>query len=53
MKANMDAIQFESRREIEDVMTILQEWKKEHKKDNKLEIAEEFLKKLDYMHMCW
>lgn len=53
MKANMDTIQFESRREIEDVMVILQEWKKEHQVDSKAEIAEELLQKLDYMHMCW
>jgi len=31
----------------------LQEWKKEHQKDNKAEIAEDLLNKLDYMHMCW
>lgn len=44
---------FESRRNVEDLMLILQQWIKEHPKDNKAEYAEELFEKLDYIHMTW
>lgn len=47
---DMDTIRFESRREIETVAKALEEWQKEHGKD---EIIQDFLDKLDVMHMAW
>lgn len=44
---------FESRRELEDLMLILQEWQEEHPKDDKVLFAEELFNKLDYLHMVW
>ena len=48
MKAEGDKIQFESRREIEDIMAALI---KSENVDN--ESVKELIKKLDLMHMCW
>jgi len=53
MQKNNDNIQFESRREIETLMLILQEWQEEHPGDNKEEFAQELLDDLDTIHMCW
>ena len=44
---------FDSRREVEYLMLILQEWIKEHPQDNKAEYANELFDKLDYIHMVW
>ncbi|MGN0327252.1 MAG: hypothetical protein ACI4DW_13130 [Lachnospiraceae bacterium] len=44
---------FESRRNVEDLMLILQQWIEEHPKDNKAKYAEELFEKLDYIHMTW
>lgn len=44
---------FNNRRNIEDLMLIIQQWKKDHPKDSKAEYAAELLNKLDYMHMVW
>lgn len=43
----------ESRREIENLMLILQEWQKDHQNDSKTELSEKLLDKLDYLHMVW
>lgn len=48
----MDEI-FTSRREVEMLMLILQEWQNEYPRDNKAEYAEELFNKLDYIHMVW
>lgn len=48
-----DSIQFESRRELEDLMVALATYVKEHKKDSEAETAQEMYDKLDVMHMCW
>ena len=44
---------FQSRREIEKVMQIIQEWQDEHPGDEKNEFAEEFHGRLDVLHMSW
>lgn len=44
---------FESRRNVEDLMLILQQWMKEHPKDDKKEYAQELFDKLDVLHMTW
>ena len=44
---------FESRRNVEDLMLILQHWMKEHPKDDKKEYAQELFDKLDVLHMTW
>lgn len=44
---------FESRRNIEDLALVLQEWKKDHPTDQKVEYIDELLDKLEYMHMVW
>lgn len=53
MQKNNDNIQFESRREIETLMLILQEWQKDHPRDQKNDLAQELFDDLDIMHMCW
>lgn len=53
MQKNNDNIQFESRREIETLMLILQEWQEEHPGDAKEELAQELFDDLEAMHMGW
>lgn len=53
MQKNNDNIQFESRREIETLMLILQEWQEEHPGDSKEELAQELFDNLEVLHMCW
>lgn len=48
----MDDI-FESRRDIETLMLILQEWQESHTRDSKFSYSEELFNKLDYLHMVW
>ena len=51
---NNGSIVFESRySEIEPLMEIFEEWLKDHPTDDKAEIAEQFLKLLDFLHMSW
>lgn len=50
MKQNMDTIQFESRWEIGAIIKALEEWQKEHGKDD---TVQELIDKLDYMSMTW
>ena len=49
---NMDEL-FQSRRDIERLIIILQEWKNENSKDSKIEYTNELLDKLEYLHMIW
>lgn len=44
---------FNSRRDIETLALALQEWQKDHPRDAKSEYIEEFLDKLEYLHMVW
>lgn len=53
MKKNMDKIIFESRWEIEEVMSALEEWQKSHKSDSKKETVQKLINLLDVMHMEW
>lgn len=50
-----DTIQFESRREIENIMVVLNDYIKRHKKDDDttLRDAQSLFDKLDVMHMTW
>ena len=53
MKKNMDKIIFESRWEIEEVVSVLEEWQKSHKSDSKKETVRKLINLLDVMHMEW
>ncbi len=53
MNVNMDKIQFESRREIGEIIAALEEWQKDHKKDEKNATVQEMIDKLDAMSMSW
>lgn len=55
MERGNDTIQFESRREIENIMTVLGEYIKRHKKDDDttLRDAQSMIDKLEVMHMTW
>ena len=54
MKKDMDKIVFESRWEIGEVITALEEWQKTHgANDDKAETAEKLLRLLDVMYMEW
>lgn len=57
MQKNTDNIQFESRREIENIMEILLEWQQDHQGDKNKDYlkasAEELYDLLEVMHMCW
>ena len=44
---------FESRRDIEALMLILQDWQEEHPDDRKFDYSEELFNKLNYLHMVW
>lgn len=44
---------FKSRREVEMLMLIIQEWQEDHPTDDKQDFAEELFDKLDYIHMVW
>lgn len=44
---------FKSRREVELLMLIIQEWQEENPQDVKSDFAEEIFNKLDYIHMVW
>lgn len=48
MQRDMDSIQFESRREIGDIIYAL-----ENSKDKDNETVQEFINLLDIMSMCW
>lgn len=55
MKLNMDSIQFESKREIANIIYALEEYLKDHKrKDAKLkEDTQRLIDLLDGMYMNW
>lgn len=53
MKKDMDCIQFESRMEIGEIITALEEWQKSHKSDSKAKTVEKLINLLDVMHMEW
>ena len=53
MKKDLDKIVFESRREIEEVLSALDEWQDSHKSDSKKETVQKLVNLLDVMHMEW
>ena len=53
MKKDLDKIVFESRREIEEVLSALNEWQDSHKSDSKKETVQKLVNLLDVMHMEW
>lgn len=53
MNLGNDSIQFESRREIDEVIATLEEWQKTHAKDSKSDTVRELIDKLESMYMSW
>lgn len=53
MKLNLDQIIFENRREIEQVLSALEQFLKEHPDAKEAPVARELADKLDVMHMSW
>lgn len=53
MEINMDKVQFESRREVDEVACALQEWLDKNKQDSKAKTVERMIDLLDAMYMSW
>lgn len=53
MKKDMDCIQFESCREIEEIMQIIDKYVKQNPTEKNNKILERFFNLLDVMHMEW
>ena len=53
MKLEMDTIVFESRREIEDVLSALEQFLDEHPDVSESVAVKQLADKLDVMHMNW
>jgi hypothetical protein len=53
MKLKMDAIQFESRAEINDIIKALDQYVKEHRTEDCVETVKKLADKLDVMNMNW
>lgn len=53
MQLDMDCIQFESRREIEDIIIALDTYLKEHKRTNSVDTVKKLANLLNVMHMNW
>lgn len=53
MKLDMDKIIFESRWEIGDVISALEQYAKEHPKADNVDTVKELAGKLDVMSMNW
>ncbi len=55
MERDMDKIVFESRSEIEDVMTVLTEYTETHKDEDSAAVntSKRLLAYLDAMHLSW
>ncbi len=52
MKRDVDKIQFESRREIENIMEVINKYKEQNPKEEN-ETAEQLYNQLEVMHMTW
>ena len=44
---------FKTKKEIEITMQIITEWLEKHPDNDKAELAEKLLNRLDYIHMNW
>lgn len=53
MKKGMDTIQFESRRELEEIIIALNTFLEEHPNNHVSKTAETLRDQLDVMHMEW
>lgn len=53
MKKGNDFIQFESRREIENLMLVIAKYIEQNPKEKDNEDLKQFYGYLDVMHMCW
>lgn len=53
MKKDMDCIQFESRREIEEIMRVIDKYVKQNPAEKNNKTLEHFFDLLDVMHMEW
>lgn len=53
MKKNMDTIQFESRREIQTLMEVIDKYVKQNPKEKENKTLERFFDLLDVMDMEW
>lgn len=53
MQIEMDKIQFESRREIEDVAVALITFRKEHPESREIDTVGRLIDLLEAMHMQW
>ena len=53
MKKDMDCIQFESRREIEEIMQVIDKYVKQNPAEKNNKTLERFFNLLDVMHMEW
>lgn len=53
MKKDMDCIQFESRREIEEIMQVIDKYVKQNPAEKNNKTLELFFNLLDVMHMEW
>lgn len=53
MQKTNDSIIFEDRQELGDVIRILEEWMKEHPRDQKKETAQKLFNLVDVIEMSW
>ena len=53
MKKDMDCIQFESRRELEELMQVIDKYVKQNPAEKNNKTLERFFNLLDVMHMEW
>lgn len=53
MKKDMDCIQFESRRELEELMNVINNYVTQNPSEKKNKTLERFFDLLDAMHMEW
>lgn len=53
MKKTNDGIIFEDRQELGDVINILEEWMKDHPRDQKKATAQSLVKLVDAIEMSW
>lgn len=53
MKSNMDKIEFESRREVQEIMKVIDKYISQNPSEKDNDILKEFFNLLDVMDMTW
>ena len=53
MRRDCASIEFESRRELEAIMKVVEQYIKDHPSEKENETLKEFYNHLDSIHMCW